>query len=73
VLSKDRRAYYDEHQQDARKYYSENPQGTFTKFCNFIYCCEKEMKSRQLRVSFGTFYAVSDGYEEPSQKRPRED
>jgi hypothetical protein len=48
--------------------YSENPQGMFTKFCNFIYCCEKEMLSRQLRVSFRTFYAVSDGYKEPSQK-----
>jgi hypothetical protein len=73
VLSKDRRAYYDEHQQDARKYYSENPQGTFTKFCNFIYCCEKEMKARQQGVYFGNFKAVSDSYQEPNRKRAREE
>jgi hypothetical protein len=74
VLSKDRRAYYDEHQQDARKYYSENPQGKFTKFCNFIYSSEKEMKKNQENIPCGIFNAkVTTSSNGSGYKRPRED
>jgi hypothetical protein len=74
VLSKDRRAYYDDHQQDARRYYSENPEGKFTKFCNFIYSSEKEVKKNQENTPIGIFNAkIVPSSNGNNYKRPRED
>jgi hypothetical protein len=73
MLSKDRRAYYHEHQQDARKYYSEDPQGKFTKFCNFMYSSEKEMKKNQENIPCGIFnMKVTTSSKGNNYKRPRE-